>query len=197
MEVKGSFTVEASLIFPVISFVLIAIIYIAIYSHEKVCLQSIANGAEDEVQSFLEDTLYDLRLERGLYEDLNYEGGIEEHIKTYVNNTVEKTLIITNKESLNIETNITPHMGYKKIDITISKDFLTPFSFIKDLMKGKDISIIKIEVHSSSKLYQPTNTIRMIDILDDLTNDIAATKELKKKYEEILIKIEESIKQWI
>lgn len=197
MNVNGSFTVEASLIFPVISFVLITILYIAVYAHEMTCLQSIVNGAQNEVQCLYEDAQYNVRLERGLYIDLNYENSIKQHITAYVMDRSEKALIMTNKERLRVDVDITPYFVYKKIDITISKNFPTPFRYVKELMVGKNINLIKVKAHSHSKLLVPADTIRMVDVMDDLTNNITATKTLKERYEEILTKIEGSINEWI
>jgi uncharacterized membrane protein len=191
MSVNGSFTVEASMIFPIISLILIVVLSIAIYTHEMACMQSIANGAQNEVQCFCESTEYEDRLERGLYIDANFEDRLVQHINSYVKDRAEKTLIMTNKERLAIEVEVTPFMVYKKIDLSISKGFTTPFRF------NYMIGLLKIDVHSSSKLLQPANTIRMVDVMDDLTNDITATKALKERYEEILNKIEESINEWI
>lgn len=189
MKVKGSFTIEASLIFPMTSFILIIVLFICIYMHDKACLQNIANLAILEIKNIYEDSDYYTRLNQGLYIQPSNSEKINKIATEFIYNKANDNLILKNSKNINVNISILPSGFSNKVKIYIFNNYKLPFNF--------GLSIIKLEIYSEGQLLFPGSFINGIDVLNDISDNIAAIKSFKDKYHEILENIEEIIYSWI
>lgn len=197
MNKTGSFTIEASFVFPLVFFALVTLLYIMIFAHEMTCLQSLANGAALEIQKYYEETDYTSRIERGLYFNGEEHVALEQRITAYVKNRAEHVLLIKDKHQLSIEVDFQAYVIAQKIKITIGKSFMTPFNWVGQWMNGSNTPLIMLKSYAYTKNIQPTGFVRGVDFIDDLSSEINAIKPIKDKYDGLLDKIEATLNQWI
>jgi len=189
LKYRGSISIEASLIFPLVLFVLMITIYIMIYAHEMTCLKGIANRAVLEIQKHYENTNYSDRIQRALYFDEFSEDMIREQMTKVIKKDAKEQLLIKDKDNIQVEIKKQNYLIYERYELTIRKEIRGP---IKSL--GKWMNIVQ---KSSTKYFQPTQCIRDMDFIDDLTSEIEVIKPIKNKYYDILEKIEITINEWI
>ncbi|MBC7960211.1 MAG: hypothetical protein H7X94_10120, partial [Vallitaleaceae bacterium] len=160
MRLKASYTIEASLIFPVMVLVLVAILFIAIYVHEVTCLQAIANKVVFTA------------------EGQNYELESEQILIDCVEALVQRELIIKEGQLLT-EVQISKGFLSNKVEIRITKDFITPFQLLNEYMNHSRLKTIQIKVEASADTFRPANCIRTVDFVDDVSSQIKVTNALK------------------
>lgn len=194
---RGSITIEASLIFPFILLILMITIYIIIYAHEMACLQSLANSAVLEIQKYYQDSNYSDRIERNLYFDGLSEEAISEHVINLVNQGAKEQLLIKDRESLQVEIKKQSYLIYQKFELSIKKDVSIPIKRLDNWINISCNSSIPMKAVVKTKYFQPTECIRGMDFVDDLTSEIEVVKPIKSKYNSILEKIENTINEWI
>lgn len=181
MKLKGSFTVEASFVFPLILFVLITLLFIALYMHEITCLQAIAHRVSACAQVVLEDTNKE-----------NCQQVISEEVER-----LAKRDLILKQGRVKVVCQITQGLVSSHLDLNIQKEFMTPFKAVNQLMNSSRKSSLQMEVRSSTQLIDPTHIIRGIDFIDDVSSEITVTKKLKEKYSDIIDQLETIIDDWV
>lgn len=188
-EVKGSFTVEAAFIFPSVLFIIIALIYMGFYMHDKAKINSDINETllkgknlvlyEADINTGLID--YDAYLNRGILYSL--EGNMEDYkteISDYINKSLDNGLFIA---SINqVEVNVT----YSSLSVEINASMKFPFLEIKKYFTGTGTQIIldrSLEVNSTPEF------IRIFDVFSGVVDKMPLIDETLQKLQEILGKI--------
>lgn len=177
-SLKGSFTVEATFIIPIILVVILVIIYMAFYLHDYCKIRSdITQGIskshiairQPANKNFM-DIDYDGIDGKKLFHLLRSNHDEEEvTIEKMILNDLNQGLIISKIEG--IETDI----GWRKIQIHISASTNFPIPNILRLFysKNKDI-VINIELGN----HQPSEFIRIADVLVDTGEKIEGVDAL-------------------
>lgn len=190
-RLRGSLTVEAALIFPIVIFAVMCIIYIGIYLHDVTSLEVIVNETSDRYQlAYAKKIDFDTgkalsdesRLDKGLYWRLTYNKSLNNNAQSYIKNQVKKRLIMNNEE---IKTNIKldNYILKKYITITVDKDFDLPVILINNLLKLRDANL-HMCVDSRVFINDPCELIRNVNLIDDMTDYVPAINKIKDKYEE-------------
>lgn len=186
-KIRGSYIVEASLIFPFICLVLVSILIISIYLHDVVVLKSVAHIAVSKTDIFNNDISS---------ENYYYEESSKQQVINYITSKALQELIMKQGDfNVNYQINTTLISSQVKVDIV--KDFILPFKFISKFFDGRNSFVIKIHVSSFSNRYNSPNIVRGIDFIDDMTDEINVTNEIKEKYENQINKLQNTINQWI
>lgn len=181
MKLKGSLTVEASLIVPITLFVLITMLFISIYMHELTCLQAVAHRVSTSVQELLD--------QKGKEET-------QQILKNEIERLAKRDLLLQ-KGTLNVVCQITEGILSNRLEVRIQKEFITPFKAIDQLMNSSSSSYIKINVYSNTKFISPTRFIRGVDFIDDISSEITITNEMKEKYTDMIEQLETIIDKWV
>ena len=124
---KGSYTVEASLILPLIFFVLLYFIYFSFYLHDKEIMTNVA---------------YETALvgsSGGIIDGASIRRYSKEELLVYGDNRIDGILISTKLKNILVEND------EKEIRVSISGEFLNPFSsgFGFQLFTEKEIIIVQ------------------------------------------------------
>jgi hypothetical protein len=185
MKIKGSFTIEASIIFPIVFLTIAGILYFGIYMHDKTFLQSVANEAALEFEySIYRSTDYSQRLANGLYVYSPDDGKIASILNDYVITRTENKLLFGHGNSdLEINHNFEGVLFNKKVIITIEKPFNTGIPFVNKVLFGSG-DINQISVMATSKLNNREEIVRTVDFVDDITSELTGVKDLKSAYDE-------------
>lgn len=185
MRLKGSFTIEASMIFPIVLLALVAFLFIGIYVHEVTSLQAIANKLSSETS------------------ELTYKYSEEELIKKVIEEVIEEVNKLTIRDlmlqqgEVTVDCKISKQLLSSQIELTITKTFMTPIKRLNQFMKDTSISKIQMQVHSTCKFNEPTRFIRAIDFMDDVTSEVTVTNDLKENYRDMMNQIKEIIDKWV
>jgi hypothetical protein len=171
-RLKGSMTVEAAMVFPIVIIILIGIISYGVYIHDKVCLQTIANRTVQK------------------YSMKNIK---EKQIENDVDKLINK-LLITNKGNSKVEVNINNKIVYSTLHIKISKNYNHILSLSNLLSFNKAKKKTNIVVASKTKIKNSTKTLKNIDFINDISDNIIIANKYKSNYDRLLNKIAETIK---
>ncbi len=208
---KGSFVVEASIVFPIVVFVVFLVIYICFVLYQQVCLQAVANEAAQLgsanwnniilfKSSFADvvsiDELNDDN--SGLYWrilDPNKDFKIEiinEYLeqKLKINEQsedgdLEKNIYMDVKSKDNIEINVKldDFFVHKELIVQISKNFKTPFDKFKEIFGFKEGFCITVQ--AQSVINEPTELIRNTDFIFDIVDEIDENNNIQKTMSKI------------
>lgn len=189
MKAKGSITIEASFILPILLLAVLTVIFLGVYMHDMSCMQSVANHAALHASSIIQkDTHYELRLEQGLYFNHFNEQKFNDKMNAFIIEQLEPMLINQIHNRLDIDCIIENKIVYKKVHITITYPFKTPFDRINNIFFPKSKNKV-MQAQAHAQLYDPTEVINTYEAIDDISSDIVFIQPIKKAYQEIIDKI--------
>lgn len=187
---KGSLTVEAALVFPMVIFAVIALIFIIIYLHDATCLKTIVNETAEKMkmdinkQVSLEGNILSptKKLSNGLYWRFNKENHIyiEQKVSKYIKKEVEEQLILNEHDNVVISTSINNDIIKQTLVIEVKKNVSTSIGIINQMLNNDDIGL-NISVKSTIDLTESVEVIRMINFLNDTSDSIVGLKDLRKE----------------
>ncbi|OEF99073.1 hypothetical protein BHF71_02505 [Vulcanibacillus modesticaldus] len=196
---KGSFTVEASLIFPIIFLFIVLLIFLSVIAYQKVLLYYVATQAADRVafnwNNSHKDPItgeYQMEETDGLYWRLTGDRVLNKLLSTYEDN---RTINITIKDSyepidlsekkLAIMSRVIPNgiggniifqknIYEDKVIVKLDRLIKVP-SFVSRLIGNK------IEVMAYSTTTDPVEYIRSVDLIINYSQKFNQQKELINK----------------
>lgn len=189
-KLQGSLTIEASLIFPIVFFAIISLIYIGIYLHDVTCLKAIVNEAAQRYALAYSNKIDldtglvltdDHRLDKGLYWRFTPKNDLSSKIKAYIVKEIEEKLIVKD-DDIQVDTKIINYILKKNIEINVKKTFSTPIHPVNTLLKMNGKGGI-MGVTSKVVVKDPTELIRNVELLDDLSDYIGPVRKTKEIYE--------------
>lgn len=185
----GSLTVEASLIFPIVLFVVISLLYIGIYLHDVTCMKNIVNEATQRYELAYSNKIdintgevlsNNKRLSRGLYWRFSNYNDHDKYVKEFIRNKIKDNLIMKD-DNIIISTKIIHNNIMKSVNITVKKDFTTFIAPVNNILSlnGKGLTMA---VSSKAIVKDQVELIRNIDMLDNISDDIPILRNSKENY---------------
>ncbi|WP_010243525.1 TadE/TadG family type IV pilus assembly protein [Acetivibrio cellulolyticus] len=182
---KGSMTVEASLIFPLIFLIIIGLIYITIFLYEQAYVKSLADRAAERGAAIWKNPKSDMYIGLVKLEDFeendpywrlddDNKGPKEDKIETYIENSLKKYSILYNRDAkgymngadITVRAEVKNYVVYKKLSVIVKKKF--------DLPIGNALSIfgidntVEISAKSEALINEPAEFIRSTDFAIDV-----------------------------
>jgi hypothetical protein len=188
-EVRGSYTVEAAFLFPTVLFVIIALIYMGFYLHDKASMNSTINETmlkgknlllnDTNMNSGLID--YDTYLKRGvLYSLEDNLGNKKNEIYDYINTELSSGLLIATINQINVT------VTYSNITIEVNSTMNLPFLEVKKYFTGTGT---QVNLKSSAEVSSIPEFIRIFDVFSGVAEKIPLVNEVLQKLQQILNKV--------
>ncbi|MBH1941020.1 pilus assembly protein [Mobilitalea sibirica] len=182
---EGSLTIEAALIMPVIILVILFLIYLSFYLHDRCKLQGITNNTLFKAGQIIrhagnidsEEIDYEHINDRGVFYLLFGNSEEEEtKIRYYLFQQFEKGLFITTIYNIKVD------CSHNKIKIIVEADIKIPVPGIKDFFNPDRALVIQAE----GAVHNPTQTIRMAEVILETGSKIKGFDAWKEKMNKIL-----------
>lgn len=206
---KGSITVEASIIVPLVILSIVAAIYLGLLLYQRALVQSAAEAAAEagatawssgtcNVVSVKPDkeSFEDFKLYRRLF-DSDKESRLK-NIEEYALNMAQRHELIQPVESI-AEAVVKDYAVYRKLEVEICKSYTLPMGKLMRIFGGSDT--IEIEVRATSTIDEPVELIRttdfIIDIEKKLENQFPQIKDFGEKSRSAMNEIKGRLEQFM
>lgn len=166
-KVKGSLTLEAALIFPMVLFIIFSIIYLCFYMHDKVKIEGVINNTllrgrnlvkyEIDMDSSKQNITKYLNNNRVINENDNLYK--EKMIKEHLQKELEKGLFIAN--TTKVETKITGN----EVTVIVNGYMEIPFIEFRRYFENGGLTF---NIEHNIKIHQTMSDIRLLDLGIDL-----------------------------
>jgi hypothetical protein len=183
-EYKGSITVEAAFVMPIVIFTIFALVYLAFYLHDMCKIQGILDktlhkagiSIKHETDFITGEILYEDISDRGVfYIAFGSTQEDEFQIKNNLQQQLSKGLFISKISKVNVD------VGKSKIKLLIEVETNVSLPGIKYLFDSVSNTIISGEY----PVHDPAESIRRSEVALDTGSKIKGVEELKEKLEEI------------
>lgn len=173
-EEKGSLTVEASFVFPIVFFVLLAVIYMCFYQVDKNNAGTIVHQAAEELAVSIKEQKMDEKQlkEHNLFYFLKTPTDMQKQAKILAEEQLTKKLMMGNVENVSVEA------GYTKVVVSATVSMNIGISQIKEYFTGTPLQYktsITVPVHN------PSEFARIYDAMGELLDDVKGLKKVKEK----------------
>lgn len=168
---RASYTVEAALILPMVIFVIMALIYMSFYMHDKMKIQAIINSnilqgglmVKHEWNTDNNETDYINIDNRGIYYPVIGETEDEVHkIKENLKNELSGKLYIAEIRDIVVEAD------HLKLSIKIEAVMNISILRVKDFFTGNGTHLM---LSGNGRIHYPAEFVRQIDMVEEMIND--------------------------
>lgn len=176
MKVKGSFTLEAALLFPTVLFVIFAIIYLCFYMHDKVTMEGVINDTllrgrnlikyEMDIDTCKQNTTRYLNKNRVIPENDDLPNANK--LKVYLQRELHRGLFIANV------TEVDAMVSKNDVTVIVNGYMKIPFIGVSKFFENSGL-IFKYE--QNAKIHQTMNDIRIFGIGIDLITKYSKEKD--------------------
>lgn len=207
--IKGSITVEASIIIPTVILTVIAVIYMSVLWFHYAFIKSTANTAAERGAvswNFKErhvgtgKVYKDFFKKRNLYwrfGDRDKEAKLQK-IKEYINRELDRYHLLTPLD-VKVGVVIKEYIIYKKLVVTIENSYRVPAAGLLKVFGFSDTYVIRVQ--SEALIDDPTEFIRntdfVIDVERELENKCPEFKDVAEKARDVLSKTKEKVNDFI
>jgi len=205
---KGSFTVEASIVAPIVILSIIAVILIGLILYQRAVLQSTADKAVQAGAASWESLSSDTATGKTTIDELDDNGlywrlfEADREAKTAkLEKFAEELLVkknILKPESSSVSVVIRDYTVYKRLELTIENFYRVPGSAVMRIF-GSD-GKLRLKVISFAVVDDPAELIRntdfILDIEKELENKYPALKNLGDKTRGIFNKIKDGLEKF-
>ena len=206
---RGSFTVEASIIFSTIFFCLIALIYLCLLLYQQAYIQSLAGTAVERGVLIWNNPTRDINTGKvskrdlsngGLYWrlwDTNHNQKIEK-VRDYIKSNLKTYALLGNSSAKSqVKVELTNYIIYKKLTVEIL--------YYQDLPLGNFLKIFglkksfPVHVVAEAVINEPVEFIRNTDFAIDLGNEVTGGKisEVGPKITDIINSMQNKLKNFV
>jgi Flp pilus assembly protein TadG len=177
---RGSYSVEASLIMPIILFVIIALCYMAFYMHDKIRIQSIIDSAVLKAGLHLKHESdfntgqihYEQLGERGLFYIMSsHDGEEKERLETYIRETLRSGLMISEVDTIQVK------VTGLSISVKMLVDVAFPYHKVRSYFAGNS----KMGVSCRIIPHNPAEFIWGYTALDQVLSETKGYDAMKEK----------------
>ena len=185
---RGSLTVEAACIIPIILFTIFALIYLSFYLHDICRIQGILNRTLNKTSLIAKhdsclstgEIYYETINQRGVfYHFINNNKDEEELIRSYLQQELSKGLFLV--EVSNIQ--VIKDLFFINASVSIETSISIPY--IRKLFT----SYSSREIVGKSLIHNPPEFIRLAEVIMDTGQEIKGVEELKEKFIEVINKV--------
>lgn len=182
---RGSITVEAAFVIPIVIFTVFALIYLAFYLHDYCRIQ----GTMDKVLHKATITIkhdadittgkvsYETIGSRGVFYLLTGDSNSEKsEILEYLSHELSKGLFITKIQNIQVE------VGKLSISASIKAEAQVTLPYFQRLFD----QFTSTRINDSCPVHDPAETIRLAEVILDTGSDIKGVNELKDKIDNIM-----------
>lgn len=203
---RGSLTVEATIIVPVVIFTLIALVFIGEFLYQQSYIQSVAdrtaargaevwnNPSKDMIMGYIsKDKMKDVCLywRIPVLESSKAKNVKQSKIEEYTKYLLSRVSILDKPELLNVTAKMeTDYIIYKKIRVTVEAEYKNPFAPVLRVFGLKDT--ITIKTYSEAVINEPVEFIRTTDFALDVVKEID-NGFFKGKGNEVITDVREGI----
>lgn len=205
---KGSMTIEASLVMPLVFVVIAALIYIGIILYQKVYLQSLADFLAERTAATWSSSNKDIltgqrtadQSKDSLYTALyDYEKGTKmEKLQDFCDKYMDKYSILKSASTNKIKPEVTNYIFYKKVTVDINASYKVPGGGIFRIV-GMNSGAIPINIKSESIVNDQVEFIRNTDFIIDTANKLAETNgtanSILTGYDKLLEKLNKAVEK--
>lgn len=185
-KLRGSMTVEAAMVFPIVLFTVFSLVYASLYLHDKVVIQSVMRqvvgtaeiAARYPVNSSLEQISYENINNRGIFFSIHSNYEVENRL--YSNQLLKQLsgrLYITDITKCEIE------LTYSNVKASVRCFIKIPIQSVC-LMLGKDKMHYNDEV--SIDVFRVTEFVRVFDVFSDVVTDTKVGDQAISKLQDII-----------
>lgn len=182
---KGSITVEAALIMPIIVFTIFSLIYLSFYLHDRCKIQGIIDKALHKAELTVKHDA-DFSTGNVYYEEINHRGIFyilfgstsleEDNIKKYLQEELDQGLFLAKVTDIKVSVN------KFNIGISVWADSMISSKGVNSFLKP----LLQIEIEEESQIHNPAELIRFSEIILDTGSKIKGVNALKEKLEKLL-----------
>ncbi len=183
---NGSFTVEASIIVPVVIITVLALIMIGEFLYQRSCVQSVADRAAHrgaEVWNAPAKDMFCAQITKDKMRDVSLywrarrfgldsaEGKKKSKIEEYTEYMITRVSVLGRPVKLNVTADMAEdYIVYKKIRVVVEADYKNPFASALKVFGLKNT--ITIRAHSYAVVNEPVEFIRTTDFAVDVVKEI-------------------------
>lgn len=182
-EERGSLTVEAAFVFPIVFFVLLAVIYMCFYQADKSNAGIIVHQAAEEQAVCMKEQI-ELGKEKDekslskhkLFYFLQSTSDVENKRKEQVKELLSDKLMVGTVENVSVEA------GYTKVTVSATVSMNIGISRIKEFFTGTPLqykTAITVPVHN------PSEFARIYDAMGEMLDDVKGFQKVKEKLRNI------------
>jgi hypothetical protein len=183
---KGSITVEAAIVFPIICLAIFAVIYICMLLYQRAYIQAIAdmavkraavtwdNSRKDIVNGFVKKTEMGESGLLGLYSDLigiNTKSK-EGNLKRYINAKINTYDVLKSWKGI-VDVKYDNYIIYKKLNVIITQKYEIPLGEMLTIF-GLD-KYYTIQVKSNAVINDPKTVIDNVDFILEVAEEYGLT----------------------
>jgi hypothetical protein len=187
--VKGSYTVEIAFVFPIVLFVIVGLIYLGFYMHDKDKIEAVINETLIKGRNLLQNETdmntglidYEAYYKRGILYSL--EDNLQEkkeEIYNYIQTQLGKGLFIADINAIDV------NVSHTQISIEVKAEMKLPFLGIRPFFAGSGTSVIE---KTAVPIQNNTEFIRIFNIFSSVAGKIPVIDETLKKLQQILNKL--------
>lgn len=184
--VKGSYTVEAALILPIILYIIIGLLYLGFYLHDKVKIQSAINDTSTRGRELIQ---YEADLETGLIDyDYSQNRSLlysyftdftekEYKINTYLVEQLNRGLFITKVDSVVLSA------SSNKIHVLVNGHMNIPFREVKQFFTDKGLTFSN---ENTMEIHNTVEFIRIFDVFSGVAEKVKFIDEILQKLQKLI-----------
>lgn len=206
---KGSITVEASIIVPIVILSISAVIYMGLLLYQRALIQSAAEMAAEAGASVWASGINEIQTGKpgadgfgkvGLYRRI-FDSGKENRLETirkYAADTAKKNELLHPVNS-EVEVELKDYAVCRKLEVRIDHQYSLPLGSFLRVFGGS--GMIKMSVKAVSSIDEPVELIRNTDFILDLEKKLEESnpelKNLGEKTRSAMNEIKEKVKDFL
>jgi hypothetical protein len=206
---RGSITVEASIIVPLVILSIVALIYIGIVLYQRAQLRSAADMAAETGATVWSDLKADTGTGRVEMSDVGrgslywrlVDTGRDEKLKritVFTENALRKGRLL-NAATTKVRADIKDYIVYKKLEVVVENTYELPLGSLLRLFGASGCFSIKVK--SESVIDEPVELIRNVDFAIDLEKELEdrfpELKNLREKTRDTLTGVKGKINEFL